>query len=314
MDSLKQVVIITPCYNENITIIKFLAELEETLSHLPYYFNVVVVDDCSNDNTVSLLKKFRFKSFRFNLTILMLKYNVGHQRAIYQGLLYSRDLDAEHFIVMDSDGEDDPTAIIDLIDLRNYEIVNVVRGRRQESFTFQFFYIVYKLIFRVITGKNMNFGNYCMISKNVLENSVMTSFLHFAAYLSKQKKTSAHVVYSRRKRLDGSSKMNLSSLVHHAFRSFIEYADEFLMVFLKLFMFIATVFFSLILYVVYVKIFTDKAILGWASTLSVGLFSLCLMCLGFFIMGILLLNILSRNNQLNQTIYSKFENKVLDQA
>jgi len=314
MNTLKQVVIITPCYNENIAIVKFLTELEETLAHLPYYFHVVVVEDCSTDNTASMLQKFSFRSFNFNLTILMLKYNVGHQRAIYQGLLYARDLDAEHFIVMDSDGEDDPAAIKELLGLRNFEIVNVVRGRRRESFTFQFFYIVYKMIFKAITGKNMNFGNYCMISKNVLENCVMTSFLHFAAHLSKQKKIAATVVYNRRKRLDGNSKMNLASLVHHAFRSFIEYADEFLMVFLKLSMVFAAVFFSLILYVVYVKIFTDKAILGWASTLSVGLFSMCLMCIGFFIMGILLLNILSRNNQLNQTIYTKVENQIFNKA
>lgn len=314
MDTQKQVVIITPCYNENRTIIKFLAELENTLNRLPYYFNIIVVDDCSSDDTVSLLKNHQFRSFNFNLTILMLKYNVGHQKAIYQGLLYARQLDSDHFIVMDSDGEDDPMAIRDLLNMKHYEIINVVRGRRRESLTFQLSYLIYKLIFRVITGKNMNFGNYCMISKNVLETCVMTSFLHFAAHLSKQKKATAQIVYNRRRRLDGKSKMNITSLIYHAFRSFIEYADEFLMVFLKLFVFIAAVFFFLILYVLYKKIFTDEAILGWASTMSVGLFSLSVVCLGFFITGILLLNIFSRNNQLNQTIYLKFESSVFNKA
>jgi hypothetical protein len=36
--------------------------------------------------------------------------------------------------------------------------------------------------------------------------------------------------YNRLKRIDGKSKMNLTSPVHHAFKSFVEYAEELLMV------------------------------------------------------------------------------------
>ena len=44
------------------------------------------------------------------LRIVNLRFNVGHQAAIFQGFLYARTLGSQHFVVMDSDGEDSPTA------------------------------------------------------------------------------------------------------------------------------------------------------------------------------------------------------------
>lgn len=299
----QQVVIITPCFNENRTVIAFLKNLETVISPLEELFEVVLVDDCSSDNTLELLSEFSFQSNKIKLTILPLKFNVGHQGAIYQGLLFAQRIDADKFIVMDSDGEDDPKAIIELLKITGYDIVNVARGRRKESLSFQLAYYVYRFIFRLITNRKMNFGNYCMINKKVLEVSCYTSFIHFAAHLSKQKVKSTSIVYNRLKRIDGKSKMNLTSLIHHAFKSFVEYSEELLMVFLKIFVFIILLFFGLLGVVLYKKLFTDEAILGWASTMTISLFNTALVCVGFFVIGILLLNMISRKNQNKKELF-----------
>jgi glycosyltransferase involved in cell wall biosynthesis len=304
------VVIITPCFNENTTVISFLQNIEEVVSKLSYRFEVVVIDDCSSDHTLTLLNDFQFQSQNIKLTILPLKFNVGHQAAIYQGLLYAQSLDSDKFIVMDSDGEDDPEAIAELIEFNGYHIVNVARGRRKESLSFKISYYVYRFIFKVITGKVLNFGNFCMITKRVLETSCYTSFIHFAAHLSKQKVRSTSITYNRLKRIDGKSKMNLTSLIHHAFKSFVEYAEELLMVFLRIFMVIILAFIVLISVVLYKKFFTDEAILGWASTMTVGLFTIALICIGFFVIGILLLNMISQKNQNKKAIFNTFADKV----
>lgn len=305
----EQVVIITPCFNENTTVIAFLRNIEKVVTVLPYQFEVVVVDDCSSDNTLSLLSQFEFEASNVELTVLPLKFNVGHQAAIYQGLLYSQKLDSNKFIIMDSDGEDDPEAITELLQINGYDIINVARGRRQESLSFQVSYYVYRFIFKIITGKVLNFGNFCMITKRVLETSCYTSFIHFAAHLSKQKVKSTSIVYNRLKRIDGKSKMNLTSLVHHAFKSFVEYAEELLMVFLKIFIFIIVAFLGLIGFVLYKKLFTNEAILGWASTMTVSLFTTALVCLGFFVIGILLLNMISQKNQNKKEIFNTLASK-----
>ncbi|KQR67642.1 glycosyltransferase [Pedobacter sp. Leaf176] len=304
----EKVVIITPCFNENTTVISFLKNVESVIEKLPQRFEVVVVDDCSSDHTLSLLKEFKFSSTNANLTVLELKFNVGHQAAIYQGLLYSNSLSSDKFIIMDSDGEDDPEAIADLVKFKDFDIVNVARGRRKESFSFQASYYIYRFIFKVITGKILNFGNFCMIKKKVLKTSCYTGFIHFAAHLSKQKVSSTSIVYNRLKRIDGKSKMNLTSLVHHAFKSFVEYAEELLMVFLRIFMLIIVSFMGFIGIVLYKKFFTDEAILGWASTMTVSLFTTALICIGFFVMGILLLNMISQKSQSKNEIFNKLAN------
>ncbi|MES2426943.1 MAG: glycosyltransferase [Bacteroidota bacterium] len=306
----ENVVIITPCFNENTTVIAFLKKIEEVVILLPQNFEIIVVDDCSSDHTLSLLADFKFSAKNAVLTILPLEFNVGHQAAIYQGLLYAQQLDANKFIIMDSDGEDDQQAIAELVAFNDYDIVNVARGRRKESLSFQVSYYVYRFIFKIITGKILNFGNYCMITKRVLNTSCHTSFIHFAAHLSKQKVKSTYIVYNRLKRIDGKSKMNLTSLVHHAFKSFVEYAEELLMIFLKIFAFIIVIFIAVSGVVLYKKFFTHDAILGWASTMLLGLFTVAVVCLGFFVIGILLLNMIARRNQNKKGIFPSIINKI----
>jgi glycosyltransferase involved in cell wall biosynthesis len=303
---LQRVAIITPCFNENETCIRFLRSLEEVVGNSSYHYDVVVVDDCSNDNTKELLSSFRFTASNLSFKPITLNYNVGHQSAIYQGLLFSKTLDVVQIIILDSDGEDDPRGIPDLMTFEGVDIVHVKRGKRSESLSFRLSYIIYKIIFRFITGRPISFGNYCRISPKVRDVVVQTSFTHFAAYLSKLKVKRAYVRFDRLKRIDGKSKMNLSGLVYHAFKSFIEYSEEFLMLFLKLFLLIAACIAAIMTYVISEKLIRGTAVLGWASTLTAELVNTALICLGFFIMGILLLNIQSRRqNNSNNKIYTE---------
>ena len=226
--SIKQphITIITPCYNESVIVTRFLERLENTLATLPYRFCVVVVNDCSNDGTLALLKGFQFKAGNINLNIINLKFNVGHQAAIYQGFLYAQTLESNHFIIMDSDGEDAPAAIPTLLMYRDADIVNVVRSKRRESMFFRLSYKVYKAIFRVVTGKQMNFGNFCLINRYILDRAIELSFAHFAAFLSKQKGSIKSIVVEREARIGGQSKMGFIKLFCHALKSFVEYENE----------------------------------------------------------------------------------------
>lgn len=294
------VTIIMPCYNENITVIKFLESLEQVLSSVQQSFYVIVVDDCSTDNTLELLKQFHFATEKIALKILQLQFNVGHQAAIYQGLLFAQQLESNQFIVMDADGEDAPSAIPQLLAHREYDIVNVVRGKRQEGLLFKISYAIYKSIFRLITNKQMNFGNFCLISRKVLNSAIFHTFTHFAAFLSKQRATRKFIIAERGKRLDGISKMNYKGLLSHAFKSFVEYGEDLLMIFLKSFIFIMILFVVAISNVIYQKYFADTAILGWTSVIAIGLLNMAIISIGFFVLGILLLNLSNQKNQNNK--------------
>lgn len=302
------IAIITPAYNENTTLIRFLEQLELALKESSWHFYVVVVDDCSADNTLELMKGFRFEATNLELKPLTLRFNVGHQQAIYQGMLAARELPSDHFIVMDSDGEDNPKAILELIKHASYDIVNVKRGKRNESLSFRTFYRFYKLLFRFVTGKQMNFGNYCLISRKVLENSIFSSYVHFPAFLSKQKVERKSITWDRDPRLQGQSKMNLQGLLYHAFKSFIEYAEDLLFVFLKVFLAVFVLFVLAMTNVLYQKFIAKTAIVGWTSNIALGLLNLSVLCIGFFVLGVLLLNISNqRNTSLRESIYKEVE-------
>ncbi len=285
--------IIIPAYNEGAAIVQLLEEINSVASNLSEQLTVLVVDDGSDDDTVSRIANVSLTSV--NIRIISLLYNQGHQTAIAQGLLFAHSEKASGAIIMDGDGEDDPAAIQELLKLKDYDIVNVTRGRRSESLAFRISYSIYRFFFYLITNKKMNFGNYCMISERVIEIFSRRTFIHFAAFLSKLRFKTATIRSDRRQRLGGKTKMNASNLIHHAFRSFAEYGESLLMIFLRLFIILFVLFILLIGYIIYLKIFTEYPILGWTSTFGIGLLTSALICVGFFVLGVLLLNITQRN-------------------
>lgn len=280
--------ILAPCYNEGQVIITFLEELQTLLEPVSHDFHIIIVDDGSTDRTRDLLKNMNWQS-QIKLDLVFLAHNKGHQGAIAQGLTYCKTLDISHLVVMDSDGEDDPNAIVELVNNLTDPIVFVSRKRRKESIKFKVFYTFYKLLFYIVTGKKLNFGNYSMINKQVLREISDKQFVHYSAFISKLNYPKKFIPYDRRKRIDGKSKMNFDSLVLHGFKSFIEYAEDLFIVFLKLFMVIFAFILGCVGVILYKKYVMHSAILGWTSQLMLSLIIMAIISLGFFVIGIMVL-------------------------
>lgn len=300
------ILVVSPCFNEGNTIIKFLKRLESVLSAIELEFTVLVVDDGSQDNTPTLLQQHKFTSNNVQYEVLNLKFNSGHQNAIFQGVDYSEKINPDHLIIMDSDGEDEPEAIPLLLQHRDQDIVVVKRGKRSESILFKLMYFNYKMLFKLITGKSMNFGNFCMINKRIIERIKHTSFIHLPAYLLKQRANKKEVLFDRGKRIDGKSKLGYKGLLMHAFKSMIEFGEDLLLLFLKIFVVVMVFFVAVLGNILYQKFIAHTAILGWFSTLLVSLLILAILCLGFFILGVLLLNLMyHQNNKASQNLHSR---------
>lgn len=299
--------VIAPCFNESGAILPFLQELEQVLARVDEHVLVVLVDDGSLDDTRSKVLDFLPSASNVRVELLALPYTMGHQDAIYQGLLYAGTSSAQRFIVMDADGEDDPGAIVELATIRDASVVFVARGKRSESTGFQLGYRLYRVLFRLVAGRSISFGNYSMIDRRVLGAVIDRSFIHYAAFLSKQQVPTRVIVRDRRKRLDGSSKMGFNDLGMHAFRSLIEYSDRVLALFLKAFLFLGLVFLLSVLTIVGIKLFTDLAIPGWASNLSATMFNSLLLCLGFFVIGLMLSNTTRRRERAGHHLYKRIE-------
>ena len=302
MIKIKSVAIVSPCYNEFDVITKFLDELESVLAPTGLDFHIIIVDDKSTDRSVELLQSYRFSSNNFTLKVIRLHYNMGHQDAIRQGLKHTNSIETkfDRIVVMDSDGEDDPNTIIEMIQMNPSEIILVERGKRQESFGFKMGYFFYKLVFQVLIGKKITFGNFSMFSNDVLESISNQNYFHFSSFLSKGKGSLQKLKSDRRIRIDGKSKMNFQSLVFHGLYSMIEFAEEILFTFIKFLLVIFLTILMLIGHVLYSKFISEKAIAGWASTLSTNLIIMCLIIISTIVLGLILLSIKKIILQKNQ--------------
>lgn len=165
--------------------------------------------------------------------VLRLRRNVGHQRAIAVGLSYV----AEHHpragevVVMDSDGEDAPASLPQLLeDLRAPDVDVVVARRRQrrEAFGFRVFYVIYKWVFRVLTGRAIDFGNFMALKDGSVRRlaAMQELWLHVAAcVLTSKLRVHPHPL-DRASRYAGESKMNFVSLALHGFKALMVFAED----------------------------------------------------------------------------------------
>jgi polyisoprenyl-phosphate glycosyltransferase len=255
--------ILCPFYNDEASLDLFIPALEKIGESLQQnHLSLLIV----NDGTQTLRLQTKLPH-----SIVHLHRNMGHQRAIAIGLAHAHhSLSYDQILIMDCDGEDRPEDIPRLLGDPAADKKIVVAGRvsRQEGKKFRFFYWLYKLMFFVLTGKRISFGNFMLIPKTQVDRLVYYSEIwnHLAGAVLKSKIPFAVVKTHRGKRYRGDSKMSFTALLLHglgAIGVFIEIIASRLLVF-SIFMIVISM--TAILVVLFIKFFTDKAIPGWATT------------------------------------------------
>ena len=114
--------IIIPCYNEEQYIEELLISLIEIISN--YKFEIIVVDDCSEDSTLLRLENFNKTN---KLIIVKHKINKGKGAALRTGLEH---INGDIIIIQDADLEYDPAEIPRLIEPIIEGYADVVYGSR----------------------------------------------------------------------------------------------------------------------------------------------------------------------------------------
>ncbi len=272
----KHLAIVTPVFNDWDSFYRLVGEIDESLRGLSIEVNIVAIDDASTQPSQGgQFAKEKYAVIR-HIEIIHLARNTGHQRAIAIGLSYFENkYKADHIIVMDSDGEDRPADLTTLLEeqAKTSGIVFAKRGQRKEGSLFQVFNQLYRLLFLILTGKQIPFGNFCVIPGHQLRQVVLLPEIwgHFAAGVLRSGLLQNAVTINRGKRYQGRSKMNFSGLVMHGLSAFSVYTDilSVRMMLLTLMIILATLIGAGIL--VYIKYFTPLAIPGWATTVGFGL-------------------------------------------
>jgi hypothetical protein len=191
---------------------------------------VVAVDDGSLRQPV---KVEHLDEIGLSGAVIHLRRNVGHQRAIAIGLHYVAENfpNAPRTVVMDSDGEDMPSTIPQLIAPLEFEDIDAVvaqRKSRMESVHFKLFYMIYKFLFRLLTGRKINFGNFVALKPAALRRltSMQELWTHLAGCVLLSKLRTQAEPIDRGRRYAGKSKMNFTGLALHGFRAVMIFAED----------------------------------------------------------------------------------------
>jgi len=152
-----RVSVIVPTHNEEAVILKTIAEVERVVSSY-YDYEIIIVDDCSQDDTVHQIFKYEWKLMSLGKVKLVQKvYPSGKGAAIKTGFKMSNAF-SDYIIVMDADLQISPKEIptffklMELYDAdvvignkrHDYSIVRYSLGRRLVSFGY---HLLVKLLF-----------------------------------------------------------------------------------------------------------------------------------------------------------------------
>ena len=217
---MRKIIILIPVYNDWESLKKLIIEINENIKLFnDISFECLIVNDASSTKSSNLNKPSNFES----LEILNMKENRGHARCNAFGIRYIfQNKKFDNLILMDGDGEDRPEEIKSLVKkiIENPDLSVVAkRIKRSEGLFFQTLYQLHKLITFIFTGQNVNFGNYCILTRRDVEklHTKASLWSSFSGTVKKNLKSINEISSIRGMRYFGPSQMSLLKLIIHSF-------------------------------------------------------------------------------------------------
>ncbi len=288
---LPQISVIIPCFNEQEVIDALYRRLTAAATSWRVPYEVIVVDDGSQDATWALLtevhkKDPRWKAVRFSR-------NFGHQTAISAGLQLAQ---GEAVVILDADLQDPPEVVEKLIEKwqQGYEVVYGVRRRRKEPLWKRFaYYAFYRILARISnTPIALDSGDFCLMDRRVVQvlnamperNRFVRGLRAWAGFRQ------IGVEYERHPRLAGQTQYTFRKLVQLAIDGVFSFSVWPLRLATRLGLLVSTVAFLGVIFTLLQRIYADwfdkylglRPVPGFATTVIAILFlgGVQLICLG----------------------------------
>lgn len=281
--------IVVPCYNEE-------AVLPETISRLDTLrrelvagrviapdSEIILVDDGSRDRTWALIED----ASRRDACVrgVKLSRNRGHQTALVAGLHVA---EGDAVVSVDADLQDDLNAIREMVSTcaKGVDVVYGVRKRRDTDTFFKRFTAesYYRLLDLLGVEIVFNHADYRLLSRRALEalKQYGESNLFLRGIIPQLGFPSAIVYYDRAERFAGESKYPLRKMLGFAWQGVTSFSAAPLRAITGAGVLVSIASFVVALWALWIRLFSEAAVPGWASTV-VPMFFLAgiqLLCIG----------------------------------
>lgn len=277
--------IIVPCYNDENNLIELQKRLFKLLNSNVDNYEIIYIDDGSKDNTWEVIKII---SINYpNVKGIRFSRNFGHQNAITAGLDVAQ---GERIVIIDSDLEDPPELILEMMRFMDEGADHVYGVRRSRKGISLFKKSCYKLFYKILTflsGTKIpeNAGDFRMFNSKVLnELRKMREYHRFlrgmVCWLGFKQ---VPLFYDRQTRFSGQSGYTLSKLLRIA----IDGITSFSIKPLRLASILGCIFGFLciigLVWAIYGYVSGKTSVAGWTSIVSIILLGFSLQ---FFVLGI----------------------------
>jgi glycosyltransferase involved in cell wall biosynthesis len=229
MDPLKKISIVFSVFNEKEILDTLFARVSQSVSSLPYRFELVFVDDGSMDGSDNVIRRIQQEpQTNLDVTLISLSRNFGHEAAMISGIDHAS---GEAIICMDADLQHPPEVILEMLSCfeSGMDVVTMIRTKikgtkRPSGFLSILFY---RLINKISPFRlQENASDFFLISKKVASilrkdfrerNRFLRGIIQIVGFRS------ASVTYTAPSRFTGKSKysfLKLSALTLTAITSF----------------------------------------------------------------------------------------------
>ena len=226
----KKISIIVPCYNEEEVLSQFYKELKKELKELKKLnYEIIFVDDGSEDNTINEIKKIR--KIDKNIKYIVLSRNFGKESAMYAGLEKSV---GDYVAIMDADLQDPPSLLGEMynaIKNEGYDSVATRRiSRKGEPKIRSFFARLFYRIITKISKVNIVSGarDFRLMSRQMVDSIVsMCEYNRFSKGIFAYIGFNTHYIpYVPEKRANGTTSWNFKKLFMYAYSGILSFSSN----------------------------------------------------------------------------------------
>lgn len=212
----KKLSVVVSCYNEELALRQFYAETAKVLKSLSWDYELIFVNDGSQDGSIGILKELAAGAEK--VKVVDFSRNFGHEAAMIAGMDYSS---GDGIVCMDADLQHPPECLPGIIAKldEGYDVINMVRTKNESAGWFKNFAgaAFYRLINILSDVKfEPNASDFFAVSKKaakVLKTNYREKVRFLRGYVQNIGFKRTTIEYEARNRVAGESKYSIKKLI-----------------------------------------------------------------------------------------------------